>query len=232
MDRSRLEQYLADGLSLEKIGVLENRDPSTVSYWVRKHGLKPAFEAHGRRGSFDAAELAETGLTLEQIAERLDVSSSTVKRALDRFGIARHARGRRRLALDARGNGESRFTAECRRHGQTTFLAFPDGKSRCSKCNSEAVARCRRKRKETLAVEAGGRCRRCGYDEFLAALQFHHRDRREKDFGIAEAGITRSLERCRAEARKCVLLCANCHAAVEAGLIELRVELWEEPDPG
>ena len=34
MDRDRLERYLAEGLSLEAIGVLENRDPSTVGYWV------------------------------------------------------------------------------------------------------------------------------------------------------------------------------------------------------
>ena len=32
----------------------------------------------------------------------------------------------------------------------------------------------------------------CGYDEYLAALQFHHLDPEEKSFGIAEAGVTRS----------------------------------------
>jgi hypothetical protein len=30
-------------------------------------------------------------------------------------------------------------------------------------------------------------------------------------------GVTRSRAEARAEARKCVLLCANCHAEVEAG---------------
>jgi hypothetical protein len=30
--------------------------------------------------------------------------------------------------------------------------------------------------------------------------------------------VARSLERCREEARKCVLLCANCHAEVEGGI--------------
>jgi hypothetical protein len=38
-------------------------------------------------------------------------------------------------------------------------------------------------------------------------------------------GITRSLARLRAEAAKCVLLCANCHAEVEAEGIELPLEL-------
>ncbi len=31
--------------------------------------------------------------------------------------------------------------------------------------------------------------------------------------------MTRSLSAARREARKCILLCANCHAEVEGGLI-------------
>jgi cytochrome c553 len=34
------------------------------------------------------------------------------------------------------------------------------------------------------------------------------------------AGIGRSLARFREEAKKCVLVCANCHGEIEAGLIE------------
>jgi hypothetical protein len=33
--------------------------------------------------------------------------------------------------------------------------------------------------------------------------------------------VTRSLARARDEARKCVLLCANCHAEVEGGFTQL-----------
>jgi hypothetical protein len=40
MERDVLERYLSQGLSLLQIGALEGRDPSTVGYWVRKHGLK------------------------------------------------------------------------------------------------------------------------------------------------------------------------------------------------
>ena len=36
--------------------------------------------------------------------------------------------------------------------------------------------------------------------------------------------MTRSLERARAEVRKCILLRANCHAEVEAGLETPRVD--------
>jgi hypothetical protein len=35
---------------------------------------------------------------------------------------------------------------------------------------------------------------------------------------LSHRGVTRSLERARHEAKKCILLCGNCHAEVEAGL--------------
>ena len=40
MERDLLARYLSEGLSLRQIGALEGRDPSTVGYWVHKHGLK------------------------------------------------------------------------------------------------------------------------------------------------------------------------------------------------
>jgi hypothetical protein len=61
----------------------------------------------------------------------------------------------------------------------------------------------------------------CGYSRCPAALQFHHRDPATKSFAVSRQGVTRSLARARAEARKCVLLCANCHAEVESGFAQL-----------
>jgi hypothetical protein len=69
--------------------------------------------------------------------------------------------------------------------------------------------------------ESPGRCRLCGYDRCPAALQFHHLDPGEKSFALSREGVTRSLAEAQAEAAKCVLLCANCHAEIEAGYREL-----------
>jgi 5-methylcytosine-specific restriction endonuclease McrA len=71
--------------------------------------------------------------------------------------------------------------------------------------------------KRILVGEAGGCCAICGYVGCVAALQFHHRNPSTKLFSLATEGATRSLAKARAEAKKCVLLCANCHAEVEAG---------------
>jgi hypothetical protein len=56
---------------------------------------------------------------------------------------------------------------------------------------------------------------------YSGALHFHHRDPAQKKFGIARRGFTRSIDKMRAEAAKCVPLCSNCHAEVEAGIATL-----------
>lgn len=38
----------------------------------------------------------------------------------------------------------------------------------------------------------GGKCSICGYDRCKGALEFHHMDPNEKDFGISAQGYTRA----------------------------------------
>jgi hypothetical protein len=83
------------------------------------------------------------------------------------------------------------------------------------------VSRRRRRLKEILVADAGGCCSICGYDRYVGALQFHHRNGEMKQFAIGNRGLTRSLDAVRAEAEKCVLLCANCHSEVEAGIVKV-----------
>ncbi|MCB0876385.1 MAG: HNH endonuclease, partial [Solirubrobacterales bacterium] len=66
--------------------------------------------------------------------------------------------------------------------------------------------------------EAGGGCAVCGYDRTVVNLHFHHVDPATKSFALTTAR-GKSLESMRAEATKCVLVCANCHGEIEAGLI-------------
>jgi hypothetical protein len=55
----------------------------------------------------------------------------------------------------------------------------------------------------------------------VGALAFHHFDPSKKGFGLSLRGLTRGIAQLREEAKKCVLLCHNCHAEVEAGLASL-----------
>jgi hypothetical protein len=84
-----------------------------------------------------------------------------------------------------------------------------------------AVAKRRRKIK-TLAIEyKGGKCQVCGYIKYPGGLDFHHLDPSEKEFGIGDKGYTRSWEKVKDELDKCILVCANCHREIEAGITQL-----------
>ena len=109
----------------------------------------------------------------------------------------------------------------CRTHGRTEFVLEGRGYYRCKRCRMERVLEWRRRTKERLIAEAGGCCQICGYDRYSGALHFHHVDPTQKEFGIARHGVTRAIAKARAEVAKCVLLCSNCHAEVEAGVARL-----------
>jgi 5-methylcytosine-specific restriction endonuclease McrA len=85
----------------------------------------------------------------------------------------------------------------------------------------QRVIEWRRRTKLRLIAEAGGCCRICGYDRYSGALHFHHLDPASKEFAISRNGHTRSIKKVRAEVAKCILLCSNCHAEVEAGIATL-----------
>jgi transposase len=221
MDAGALEEYLRNGLSLEQIGELTGRHPSTVGYWVKKHGLAAVHrDRHAAKGGIDKetlGSLVSAGLTTRQIASRLNLSPSTVRHWLRRHGLRTH-RARPEENHGERGTDAPRKSLVCPRHGSTEFALDTRGIYRCLRCRSEAVSRRRRRLKEILVAEAGGRCCMCGYDRHIGALQFHHRNSDEKRFGVGERGLTRSLADVRAEVAKCDLLCANCHAEVEGGI--------------
>jgi hypothetical protein len=112
---------------------------------------------------------------------------------------------------------------ECPRHGIETFHRYRTGAGtyrwRCKRCVGEAVTRRHLKVKTILIEEAGGCCVLCGYARCFRSLHFHHLDPSTKAFGV-NLGHGRSLAAYRAEAAKCVLVCANCHGEIESGLIE------------
>jgi hypothetical protein len=83
----------------------------------------------------------------------------------------------------------------------------------CKVCYRDIDRLRQRQIKGALVAEAGGRCRRCGYSRCLAALEFHHRDPREKDPRLFRNKHRRAQldDATRAELRKCDLVCSNCH---------------------
>jgi transposase len=228
MDKQSLELLLGQGVSIERIAKRFGKDPSTVSYWVKKHGLKsPYADRHAPKGGIERVkleELLEAGMTIAEIASEVGRSKATVRHWLGVYGM------RTKNGIGARRAGASEAACEagllstvmrCERHGETEFVIEGRGYYRCKRCRANSVVRHRQKVKMILVKEAGGRCVICGYSRHHQALQFHHLNPVTKRLALSAQGVSYSLDRLRAEARKCVLLCARCHVEVEIGAVSL-----------
>jgi transposase len=221
MERDWLATELDAGRSIESIAREAGRSASTVAYWVNKYGLRSQHAPkHASRGPIERERLqslVEEGRSIREIAAEFGVSPATVRHWLAKYELRTRPRN---YALRDEAKPDA-IVRECGLHGWTTFVRVGAHGYRCGRCNSESVAARRRRVKEILVQEAGGSCLLCGFSQYVGALQFHHVDRATKAFAVSRQGVTRSLAKARQEAQKCVLLCANCHAMVEAGLLHL-----------
>src|SRR3954453_8623891 len=81
MQREWLERELAAGRSIEAIARELWRDPSTVAYWVNKHGLTsqhaPKHAARGGLVEGPLRAMVERGLSVRQIAAASGVSATS-----------------------------------------------------------------------------------------------------------------------------------------------------------
>jgi len=234
VDKGLLQECLAKGMSLEAIGKRAGKHESTVSYWLKKYGLVAVqAEKHAAKGEVareDLERFLAAGLSLREIAGQMDRSLATIRHWICKYGLETERSARLRESSEACREGLKRADLRCPKHGLSTFVARADGRFRCGRCRAEAVTKRRRSLKRILVEEAGGRCTLCGYSRCDRALEFHHIDPKAKRFQITSH--TRSLAKLRAEASKCVLLCSNCHAEVEAGFAAVPLNSVPNADPG
>lgn len=81
-------------------------------------------------------------------------------------------------------------------------------RARCGSCNTKI----RRFRAKAAAIKyLGEKCENCGWQGNQAAFQFHHTNPEKKDFIIGNVA-NKKWDFIKKELKKCMLLCANCHA--------------------
>tara|TARA_Y100000389_G_C17344726_1_gene455235 strand:- start:371 stop:1006 length:636 start_codon:yes stop_codon:yes gene_type:complete len=85
-------------------------------------------------------------------------------------------------------------------------------KSWCKTCRRHKKKQDKRDDKRNAIEYKGGKCEHCGYEKCDAAFDFHHKNPKEKDFGISMSGKRFGVD-IKRELDKCLLLCGNCHTA-------------------
>ncbi len=116
---------------------------------------------------------------------------------------------------------EKLLIKKCTHHGDTDFILENRNAYRCKKCRSESIAKKRKIIKERLIDIFGGKCIICEYNKCDAALEFHHLDPEKKSFDLSKRNYYRSFDKILEEAKKCILVCANCHREIENNLVQI-----------
>lgn len=81
-----------------------------------------------------------------------------------------------------------------------------------------AKNKARREATKQILIEAkADGCIKCG-EKYEGALDFHHLG--DKDM-VVSSMLGMNEQRVRAEIRKCVVLCKNCHAKVHGGVLDM-----------
>ena len=92
--------------------------------------------------------------------------------------------------------------------------------SYCKVClNTVTVERLQKIKIDCIEYK-GGACICCGYNKYFGALEFHHKNPKEKDFSISKTSL--SFLKLKKELDKCVLVCSNCHREIHAGIIIIK----------
>jgi hypothetical protein len=86
-------------------------------------------------------------------------------------------------------------------------------------------------KKQEVKDKFGGKCQICSYDKCQNVLSFHHLPGTDKKFTISDAIVRKrkSEQELVDELKKCILVCANCHGEIHAGLIEVSKDDFKNP---
>jgi len=92
-----IEKYIGNGLSVYKIAKETKLSESTVTYWLKKYGLKTKFKSftngyHKKRGIPEVAirKAIKESICLADVLRKLNLGSTgytTIKRAIDKYEI-------------------------------------------------------------------------------------------------------------------------------------------------
>ena len=166
------------------------------------------------------------GWSFKNLAVKFNTSKSNISFHINKWGISRYKPVELTENLQESiqkdfDSGETIENIVKKYHISRYRLSFIRKTESEKLTNYELLKQRRYRVKEELVNYKGGKCCICGYNKYIGALEFHHLDSSIKDFGIAQNSSYRNIDALKKEVDKCILVCANCHREIHAGLINL-----------
>jgi len=174
--------------------------------------------------------LRKKGWTYNRISEELGISKATVSYHLRNTNLNGSLTNTTKITTDLIEELNEYYTNhtidECSKKfkiSRTTVVKYvknkftKKSKEEKNKENYERVKSYRQRMKEKLVEYKGGKCQLCGYHKCITALEFHHLNPNEKDFGISRYSNLK-WDSVVSEVDKCIMVCSNCHREIHAGL--------------
>lgn len=160
------------------------------------------------------SDFISQGMSQRQISESLGKSQGSVRHWLKKYNLKTDYVINKTAPIRL-GN---QYFKTCKIHGFGPCTPYGENKKpRCFKCNELKFQKDNLKRKafkiELLKLAGGAKCSRCGYQKNTRAFHFHHLDNKKfsiSDFQSKKLGKLEK-ETLYKEAKKCIVLCANCH---------------------
>lgn len=152
----------------------------------------------------------ERGETLNQIAKTFNLSQTSIRYWLKKFGL--------KLKRGARGKKpkDFQFPRKCS-CGEIDPNKFYGNKTTvCGKCHNKKVHSKGKENRVYILKKLGGECVNCGFNKWKASLDVHHLNPSKKDVAFSTIRYW-TRDKIDKEIEKCVLLCRNCHAAFHSG---------------
>ncbi len=158
----------------------------------------------------------QEGLSLNQVCKLTGKSLTTIRYWKDKYSLkSSYKTFKEQERVE---QGETRWGSKCKKEVKTENFHQRRGRAfsstYCKPCTTEQTLERIRKLKSQMIDYKGGCCSRCGYDKYQGALEFHHINRKEKDFNPSHLKKYSFDDRIKSELDKCVLVCSNCHREI------------------
>jgi DNA-binding transcriptional ArsR family regulator len=159
------------------------------------------------------SQLINEGLSTYKIAAKLNVSQSTIRHWLKKFGLT---------TVIIKDN---KYCHRCKKDlPKDEFYNRRNGIGNspyCKSCTKQQTTERQQLFKVKCVEYKDGKCIVCNYDKCISALEFHHLNPLFKDFNISNVKLLSFNDKIKLELDKCILVCSNCHREIHSGLIQV-----------